>query len=239
MLATQVAVALQNASLYKQAQDALEETLILPQFSQALAGTLRVDKILNIFFEACTNEIGFEYVQLTLVDEEQNRLKAVGGVGVSERKLKRTNRSLDSDDILADIVRTGKTEVITGWDKRLDMETFEAEGYADWVRVFAPVTLRQENVGVVEAGFNKNRQAFIQDSQIRLLGAFIDQTALALDNAQRYEASQRIARREQTIRQITEKMRTATSLDELVKTAAEELGERLSAGHAVVELGVE
>jgi PAS domain S-box-containing protein len=47
------------------------------------------------------------------------------------------------------------------------------------------------------------------------------------------------ARREQTIRQITEKMRMATSLDELVKMAAEELGEQLSAGHAVVELGIE
>jgi hypothetical protein len=32
-------------------------------------------------------------------------------------------------------------------------------------------------------------------------------------------------------------MQTATSLERLVKIAAEELGERLSAGHVVVDLG--
>ena len=53
------------------------------------------------------------------------------------------------------------------------------------------------------------------------------------------EAAQRQARREQIIREITEKMRTATTLDELVKTTAQELGERLSAGHAVVQLGID
>jgi PAS domain S-box-containing protein len=50
---------------------------------------------------------------------------------------------------------------------------------------------------------------------------------------------ERRARRERTIRQITDKIRAATSLEELVKTAAQELGERLSAGHAVVELGID
>jgi hypothetical protein len=54
-----------------------------------------------------------------------------------------------------------------------------------------------------------------------------------------FEDTRQRAGREQTIRQITEKMRAATSMDELVKVAAEELGERLSADHAVVELGIE
>jgi PAS domain S-box-containing protein len=56
--------------------------------------------------------------------------------------------------------------------------------------------------------------------------------------AARAEAERR-ARREQTIREITEKMQAATSLERLVKTTAKELGERLSAGHAVVELGLD
>ncbi|MEW5961188.1 MAG: PAS domain-containing protein, partial [Chloroflexota bacterium] len=49
----------------------------------------------------------------------------------------------------------------------------------------------------------------------------------------------RRARREQTIREITEKMRSASSLQELVKTTARELGQRLAAGHALIELGIE
>ena len=238
-LAAQVAAALQNAELYEQTQAALRETQALQQLSQTLAGILQIDQVLDIFFQACTRIIGFEYVQFSLVDQAQQRLKTLAGVGLPESYLKQSNPSLDSDDIRVDIIKTGQTEVITGWDKRFDRAIFEAEGQADWVRVLTPVTLRQENIGLVEAGFNQNVQATIQDSQIKLLRAFIDQVALALDNAQRYEATQRAAHREQTIRQITERMRTATNLEQLVKTTAQELGERLSAGHAVLELGIE
>ncbi len=51
--------------------------------------------------------------------------------------------------------------------------------------------------------------------------------------------AQRRAHREQTIREITEKMRAASSLEQLVKVTAQELGARLEAGHAVIELGLE
>jgi len=47
------------------------------------------------------------------------------------------------------------------------------------------------------------------------------------------------AHREQTIREITEKMRAATSLDQLIKTAAEELGRRFSAEYTLVDLGID
>jgi PAS domain S-box-containing protein len=51
--------------------------------------------------------------------------------------------------------------------------------------------------------------------------------------------TERYARREKTIREITEKMQAATSLEQLVKITARELGQRLGAGHAVVEMGIE
>ncbi|NJN93163.1 MAG: PAS domain-containing protein [Anaerolineales bacterium] len=51
--------------------------------------------------------------------------------------------------------------------------------------------------------------------------------------------AERRARREQTIRAITERMRTANNLEQLVKITAQELGQQLSAGHALVELGLE
>jgi|GEM_PF-6703191 len=51
--------------------------------------------------------------------------------------------------------------------------------------------------------------------------------------------TERRARREQTIRTITERMRSANNLEQLVKITARELGQQLSAGHAIVELGFE
>jgi GAF domain-containing protein len=137
---------------------------------------------------------------------------------------------------MVDIVKTGQTEIITGWDERFDREIFEAEGHHDWMRIFTPITLRQENIGLVEVGFNKNTGQTIEEAQIRLLRAFIDQTALALDNAQRYEASQRAARREALIKEITTKVRASTHIDTILQTTVKEVGDALSSKRAYVHL---
>jgi len=51
--------------------------------------------------------------------------------------------------------------------------------------------------------------------------------------------SERRAQQEQTIREITEKMRSAVNLEQLVKITATELGQHLSAEYAMVDLGVD
>lgn len=100
-----------------------------------------------------------------------------------------------------------------------------------------PIAIREWPVGQLNlpdlAGQNwsKNDLTFVE--------AVIREMANALENARLIQDTQGRARREQTIRQITEKMRTAISLQELAKTTARELGQHLAAGHAVVELGIE
>jgi GAF domain-containing protein len=148
---------------------------------------------------------------------------------------------------MVDIIRTGKTEVITGWDERFDRAMFEAEGHADWVRIFTPITLRQENIGMIEAGFNRKIRATIQniqvsiqptiqDYQLRLLQAFINQVALALDNAQRYQASQRAAQREALIKDITTKVRASTNLEDILQTTIKEISQVISSKRAYIHL---
>jgi GAF domain-containing protein len=242
-MADHLANAIENAQLFesvtqaqKEAENLLKDTQALQQFSQTLAGTLEVSQIVDKFFEACNNVLGFEFAQFSLVDKYQNRVKAIAAYGVAESHMNRANRSLDSKDIMADIVKTGRTEVITGWDDRFDKKTFEAEGHTGWVRIFTPITLRQENVGLVEAGFNKDTGKIIEASQIRLLRALIDQTALALDNAQRYEASQRAAHREALIKAITTKVRASNSIDTILQTTVKEVGDALGSKRAYVHL---
>ena len=242
-VANQLANAIANASLFDsvaqaqaEAEIRLQETMALQRLSQLLSATLQVDEILDIFFQTCTKEIKFEYVQLSLVDKARNRVRAVAGVGVTESNIRRANRSLDSQDIMADTVRTGETEIITGWDHRFDKETFEKEGHAEWVRIFTPISLRNENIGLVEAGFNKSAQETIQESQIRLLKAFITQTALALDNAKRYEASQRRAHREALIKDISTKVLASTDLDTILRTTVKEVGDAIGGKRAYIHL---
>jgi GAF domain-containing protein len=243
-IADQLAIAIENTRLFAQsaasqrvAEDLLHETIALQQLSQALSGTLSMEQIVEIFFQTCTKMLGFEYVIFSLVDPHQQRIIAIAGAGVSDEHLKRANHALDSTDIMADIIRTGHTEVISGWDDRFDKTTYETEQLSEWgLRVFTPIRLRQENIGLVEIGYNKNTQEEIHDSQIRLLRAFIDQTALALDNAQRHRASQRAIRREALMKDITTKVWASTNIDTILQIAVKEIGDALHSKRTYVHL---
>jgi GAF domain-containing protein len=137
---------------------------------------------------------------------------------------------------MADIIRTGQTEVIRGWDDRFDKVLYKVEGHSDWLRLFTPIILRNENIGLVEAGFNQNIPPEIKDSQIRLMRAFIDQVALAIENAQNFEASQRAARREALIKEITTKVRASTDLDQILQTTVKEIGDAIGGKRTYVQL---
>jgi GAF domain-containing protein len=234
-LAGQVGSAIRNAQLFetvvtaqKEAESRLQETETLQKLSQSLAGTLQLDEIIDIFFQACTRLLGFDFAIFLLVDRYQDRLKAVAGMNVTDELIERTNLPLHSQDIMAEVIRTGRTERLFGWDDRFEVAAFTAERRAAMgLRVVTPITLRQENIGLIEVGFKGNLEPTVQDSQIRLLRIFIDQTALALESAQRYETSQKDARREQILREVSARIRGAADVDTVMRTAAQEVGRAL------------
>jgi GAF domain-containing protein len=224
-------------SVMGQVESLLQETIALQQLSQALSGAPNFDDILDIFYQTCTKVLGFDFVVFSLVDPKQQRIQAIGGIGVSKDHLENANQPLDGKDIMADIIRTGKTEIITGWDSRFDKKIFKEEGMDEWgLRVFTPITLRRENIGLVEVGFNQHTETSVDESQIRLLRTFIDQTALALENAKREEASQQAIHREALIKDITTKVRASTNLDTVLQTTVKEIGDALGGKRVYIHL---
>ena len=143
----------------------------MQNLSRDLSGTLDVDKILDIFYSACTHIIGFEYVMASFVYPEQNIIKAVGGIGITKNHIKFAHQPLDSKDIMADIIRTGKTEIITGWDERFNKELYDIEKHKKWNRIFTPITLNNKNIGLVEAGFFHEERSHIKESQVHKMGS--------------------------------------------------------------------
>jgi GAF domain-containing protein len=113
-LAGQIGSAIRNAQLFetvvnaqKEAESRLQETEILQKLSQSLAGTLQLDEIADIFFRACSRLLGFDFAVFSLVDPYQHRIKAVAGINVPDELIERTNFPLHSQDIMAEVIRTG------------------------------------------------------------------------------------------------------------------------------------
>lgn len=104
---------------------------------------------------------------------------------------------------------------------------------------FVTIPIRLRNASIGQLRLPSNSGEGWAEGDIAFAEATVREILVALENSSLVQAIQRQARREQTIREITEKMRAATSLQDLVKTTAYELGQRLSTGHAMVELGIE
>ncbi len=187
MFANQVAIALENARLYEETRQRVRELSLLYETGEMVSGTLALDEMLDVALKAVREAIGFDFVVISLVDEQAGEVRSVRGLGVSERQVQDARRRLDEKDIMADIIRTGKTEVIEGWDDRFDREMFEREGHAAFLRVFTPLVAHNRNIGLIEAGYRRERRARITEYEIQLLRALVDRIAAAVENARLYQ----------------------------------------------------
>ena len=187
MFANQVAIALENARLYEETRQRVRELSLLYETGEVVSGTLALDEMLDVAVNAVSQALSFDFVVISLVDEQAGEVRSVRGLGVSERQVRDAHRRLDEKDIMADIIRTGRTEVVEGWDDRFDREMFEREGHAALVRVFTPLVAHNRNIGLIEAGYRRERRARITEYEIRLLRALVDRIAAAVENARLYQ----------------------------------------------------
>jgi GAF domain-containing protein len=106
--------------------------------------------------------------------------------------------------------------------------------------LIAPIKLQNRTIGTIQfQETDPARPHQWDDTELALVQTVADQVAQVAENLRLFEEARNRAVREQTIREITDKLRATASLEELVRTAAEALSDRLLVGHAVVELGIE
>jgi len=177
----------------------LEDLLVLQQISREASLDVELTKVLDSILEDTVNTLGFEFATISLVDDNHRVIRMVGGINVSEAWIEMSVHPLDSKDIQADIVRSGKTEIIEGWDDRFDRRIWEQCGHGDMIRVFSPIvsvepkTHRERVIGTVEAGYRKQYRPTVDKQQVAMLKPFIDQVAIAIEKARLFDRKERRA----------------------------------------------
>ncbi len=245
-LAAQVAVALQNAELYQKAQNSLAQTEALYQAGTDLSTAQSFNDILDALRkytvlgqDAQTVSLGF-FDHAWTTENEPEGVNIVARWNQAEQASFRSRyqiREFPSTDVM---LRPDELVIIENMatDPRLDdytrsvyLDTFKAKG-----TLFAPLRAGGEWVGYVTANYNQPTN-FSEDDK-RRLNSLIGQAAVVAQAIRQLQEAENRVRREQTIREITEKMRAATSLQDLVKTTTEELGQRFSAEYASIKFGL-
>ncbi|MBM4459115.1 MAG: GAF domain-containing protein [Chloroflexi bacterium] len=193
--ADQAAVALENARLFDDAVRSAGRTQALYETGRALAALLEEEAVLRTILEAAHRTLGYQYAVISLVDESSQTIGIQHGIWDGQLDahpgwVAASRYPLSASDILCDICRTGRTEVIVGWDDRFNRDIWERFGHERLLRVFMPIKARDRVIGVIEAGCDRSTKSCLGEDEVRLLAAFVDQAAAALENARLFRDAQ-------------------------------------------------
>lgn len=150
---------------------------------------LRLNDVLQVVLETLCHRLGFSYATISLVNEDTQEIGTVCGLNVPDGWVADAHHPLDSHDIQADVIRTGKVEVIAGWDPRFDPRIWQRYNHADLARMWAPLG----RIGTIEAGFDKCEKSEVPRLLIEIVRRYARDVVVAIRNAQHYEREQRHA----------------------------------------------
>ena len=163
----------------------------LREVEREIAGKKNWRDVLQTVVTAIRDSLEFEHVNVSLVDMTHNVIKSEYVVGMSDPQIEEFKgmsiHSLDSSDINADIVRTGKVEVIAADDPRFDLEIYKRFKHKDLIRVFIPMKVPStgEIIGTVEAGYRRGYRDFINERDIQFLQSFVAYVVEAIEPSKR------------------------------------------------------
>jgi GAF domain-containing protein len=102
--------------------------------------------------------------------------------------------------------------------------------------VAVPVELRGQPIGAIEVEIDDSAR---QNDALEMLQSVAQRLALSIDNARLFEQAQDLAQREREVNAISVRLQAASDMEDLARTALQELSRALGAQSASIRLGVE
>jgi len=216
LFANQAAIAIRNAQIIADETAQRRHAEALAQASAALTSTLELEPLLENVLSAAIQAIpAAEKGSILLVDEPSGELRMRALVGYTDPRIRQT-RFVREEGYSSQALREGKPLLIA--DARTGDICYNGEieeMRAIQSAIVAPLRYRERIIGVISLD-NASRKAAFSAEDLALLDAFANQAAVAIANAQLYEAvQQELAERkraEEELRQRSEQLATLYDL---------------------------
>ena len=189
-LADQAGVAIQNALLYREAEDRARQLAILNRIGSSLTSTLDLDELLNRLMSSLIDVFGVEAARLLLLDEGSGELVCRVAQGLGGEQLVGQRLPSGVRSIAGYVIQTGKPVVsndarsepqwYTGMDEVTHVPTRQL--------VCVPLGHRGKIIGVIEI-INHHDGTPFTDADVDLLAALAAQAVMVIENAQLYAST--------------------------------------------------
>ncbi|MCB0208433.1 MAG: GAF domain-containing protein [Anaerolineae bacterium] len=214
-LADQTAVALENARLYRETQQRVDELTTLTMISQAITSTLRIEETLTIITDHTIRLLGATAASVVLLDQTKGDMwfNAVSG-GVSD--FLRGHRLPAGQGIVGWVIQTGEPALVpdAAKDPRFFGKIDQQTGFKTKSIICVPLQSGSVTTGAIEV-MNKIEGTFT-DEDLRLLTWLATPASIAIENARLFEREQLARKQAEILREATSTLTSTLDLDEVL-----------------------
>ena len=233
--AAQVGLALETARQYAEEQRRVAELEVVNRVSQAVSQLLRLDSLYRVVHAQVSEILPQTDLAIGVYDPATDQLAYPFWAEGSE--VANLGLAPLGNDLAAYVLRTRQpltlTEDLTGQAGVLGID-LPVRPPLSWMG--APLMAGESLLGLITVQDPRQEGRFTEDDTA-LLATLASQVATAIQNDRLLEETQRTARRERLIHEITSKMRRAPDIRTILDTTAREIGRALNASRASVRLG--
>lgn len=211
-LAHLVAVALQNVQLFNALEKRAEEAETLRQVGAVVAATLEPDKTIEMILQQLARVIPYDSASVQLLRE--GYLEIVGGRGWPDMNLVMGMRfPIPGNNPNTTVIQDRKPQIINNVaEKHTKFQQNPHSHIISWLGI--PLVVRERVIGML--AIDSKSPGFFREEHARLVEAFGDQVAVALENARLFEETSRRAAELSSLIQLSTSLRMATTRDEML-----------------------
>lgn len=232
-ITAEVVVGLQNIRLLNEAQRQAERLQRASTFGQSLQSTLDLATILETALAESGHILPVDRMSIALVGDDDGVLRTIAMHANGENYLTLNNGApvMNPGSIIA---RTWeREEFLYIPDTAQDSENVEIPEVRSVM--IMPMILGTQSLGIVTVGCE--RPYAYSETDVAVFRQMAGQLAAAVENAAAFARSQRIAKNEGLVNEISAQLQQQMDIQSMLNVAANELGRALGARRARIRLG--
>lgn len=234
---SQVALSLQNIRLLTDATRRADQIQRVSLFGQWVQANLRLDTIVNIMLTESRHMLPMDRMSIALYDTRQKQLRVVGESIDGKITVDLENGAeIPLEGTFVGEVWSGGSMLVFD-DAHAEADASRAQELGTRSAMIAPLRSRGRLIGTVSIG--AYRPYGYADADQAIFRQMLNQFALAIENAEAYTQSQRIARNEALINEIAIHFQQHSDLEDMLQIAVEELGKALGARRGRIRLALQ
>lgn len=237
-VADEVASALEQARLMEELQRRATQLQTAAEVARDATGLLDLDTLLGRTVNLIRERFNFYHVSLFLLDDSGENVIIQEATGDAGETMKREGFSLPvgPSSVIGHVTQTGKYYVAhdVSQDPFYQPNPLLPETKS---QLGVPLRIGDYVIGAMDVQ-HTTPHTFTEDD-IAVLEILGDQLAVAVQNAKNYEEALNRAKYEQSVMDITMKVRSKANVDDMLRTAAEEMKKTLGARQVKIQLAEE